>query len=174
MLDYDFEVPPDAVRAQAEALASQQLSSLMGYLQGQDPKFQRQFFEQMIDLSFPQAKARVRTELVLDEIVKALDIKVDEDEFNEELEKIKDYYQAKSIEDLKEELTEKGSLDHIREAMARQKAVKQIQEAAKITLVAELTTPVDETEEPSSEETLAEETPPAAETEADEEKDPVE
>jgi FKBP-type peptidyl-prolyl cis-trans isomerase (trigger factor) len=90
---------------------------------------------------WPQAEQKTRTDLVLDQIVLSMGLQVDDEEIDKELETILPHTKAKSVKELRNEMTDSHSLAHFESYMKRQKAVKAIVDSAKITLVDELTVP---------------------------------
>lgn len=153
--DYDFDVPESLIQAEAAAMVEQQMMPYMHMFQGQDPSMYRQMMDNMMQMSYPQAHAKARVDLVLEAIAKAENFEATEAEIDEELTKYAESQPGKTVEDLKAELETSGNIEHLKESLVRQKAVKAVVEAAKITLVDELTAP--EGEEPEAAEAASEE-----------------
>ncbi len=152
--DYEFDVPDSLIQAEAAMMAESQMMPYMQMFQGQDPAMFRQMMDNMIQMSYPQAHAKARVDLVLKEIAKSLDLKVEDSEIDEELAKYVEHQPGKTVEGVKAELEESGNIEGLKESLIRQKAVKAVVEAAKITLVDELT--VEESEAEVSETAEAE------------------
>lgn len=84
-----------------------------------------QFIEQMK----PQADKRIRTRLCLEEIVKAENITVSDDEYNAELQKMADQYKI-PVENVKKVYSEQNAEDDLKKDIAVQKAITLITDAA--------------------------------------------
>jgi len=146
--DYDFDVPESLIQAEAAAMVEQQMMPYMHMFQGQDPSMYRQMMDNMMQMSYPQAHAKARVDLILEAIAKAEGFEVGDAEIDEELTRYVETQPGKTVEELKAELETNGNIEGLKESLIRQKAVKAVVAAAKITLVDELTAPeADESEE---------------------------
>jgi hypothetical protein len=77
----------------------------------------------------------------LDAIAKDLSLDLSDEEMNEELEKMLPETEFKTVESLRADLEENDRMPVMKQMVLRQKAVKALVDAAKITIVDELTPP---------------------------------
>lgn len=142
--EYDFPIPPSVVMEEARSLTEQQI---MPYIQAFGPQGPpRDLIEQMMHAAYPQALAKVRTDLILEKIAETEGFEVSTEEMDKELESHLEYSKAANIDDLKAEYEEKGVMDMVDIMLKRRKAIDAIVEAAEITKVDELTKPEPEAE----------------------------
>ncbi len=78
----------------------------------------------------PSAERQVKTDLVLDEISKAEDIQVSEEEIDKELEKIAEQYNQEDVEKFIKDM-KKGDLNHIKSGIVRDRTIELLLDNAK-------------------------------------------
>lgn len=142
------------MRTQEEELADQmaqnlryQGMNLQDYL-----KYTNMSEEQFITSMQPQADRTIRTRLTLEAVVKAENIEVSDEEFDEELQKIADQYKA-PLDEIKKYYESDEAKKSLTEDIAVQKAV---------TFVAENAVEVEKPAEKAKDETASDEAKPEA------------
>jgi len=149
-----IEIPEAMMRTQEEELADQmaqnlryQGMNLQDYL-----KYTNMSEEQFITSMQPQADRTIRTRLTLEAVVKAENIEVSDEEFDEELQKIADQYKA-PLDEIKKYYESDEAKKSLTEDIAVQKAV---------TFVAENAVEVEKPAEKAKDETASDEAKPEA------------
>lgn len=149
-----IEIPEVMMRTQEEELADQmaqnlryQGMNLQDYL-----KYTNMSEEQFITSMQPQADRTIRTRLTLEAVVKAENIEVSDEEFDEELQKIADQYKA-PLDEIKKYYESDEAKKSLTEDIAVQKAV---------TFVAENAVEVEKPAEKAKDETASDEAKPEA------------
>jgi trigger factor len=149
-----IEIPEAMMRTQEEELADQmaqnlryQGMNLQDYL-----KYTNMSEEQFITSMQPQADRTIRTRLTLEAVVKAENIEVSDEEFDEELQKIADQYKA-PLDEIKKYYESDEAKKSLTEDIAVQKAV---------TFVAENAVEVEKPAEKAKDETASDEAEPKA------------
>ncbi|MDD6692118.1 MAG: trigger factor [Lachnospiraceae bacterium] len=149
-----IEIPEAMMRTQEEELADQmaqnlryQGMNLQDYL-----KYTNMSEEQFITSMQPQADRTIRTRLTLQAVVKAENIEVSDEEFDEELQKIADQYKA-PLDEIKKYYESDEAKKSLTEDIAVQKAV---------TFVAENAVEVEKPAEKAKDETASDEAKPEA------------
>lgn len=149
-----IEIPEAMMRTQEEELADQMAQNLR--YQGMNLqdflKYTNMSEEQFITSMQPQADRTIRTRLTLEAVVKAENIEVSDEEFDEELQKIADQYKA-PLDEIKKYYESDEAKKSLTEDIAVQKAV---------TFVAENAVEVEKPAEKAKDETASDEAKPEA------------
>ena len=149
-----IEIPEAMMRTQEEELADQMAQNLR--YQGMNLqdflKYTTMSEEQFITSMQPQADRTIRTRLTLEAVVKAENIEVSDEEFDEELQKIADQYKA-PLDEIKKYYESDEAKKSLTEDIAVQKAV---------TFVAENAVEVEKPAEKAKDETASDEAKPEA------------
>lgn len=156
----NFDIPPSLVEAEAQQMVQQQMMPYMQMLDGRDQASKRSFFESMLEYTRPQAAAKARMELALESLAEQLNIEVADEEINDELEKMKEYFsqgeEEKTVEELRKEFEERGSMEGLVTFLKRRAASEALRKEAKLTFVDELTVPESAEDSEDAEDTAAE------------------
>ena len=139
--NYDFQVPQGMVTEEANLMVQQQIMPYAQYLQGQNQRETQTLLQQMMQASMPAASQKARADIFLEALAKDQAIEVNEEELGEELEKMLSQTEFSTVEDLRADLEENGRISLFEKFIRRQKAMKALVEAARITMVDELTKP---------------------------------
>ena len=129
--DSDMEIPEAMLATQQRQMVDEfaQRIQMQGLSIDQYFQFTGSSYEQMIEQVKPQAEKRIQSRLVLEAIVKAENIEVTEEDYEEELKSMAEAYQME-VDKVKELLPEK-SVAQIKEDIAVRKAAEFAVENAK-------------------------------------------
>jgi trigger factor len=129
--DSEIELPEAMVETQQRQIVNDfaQRMQYQGLTMEQYLQYTGTTAEKMLEQVRPQAEERIKSRLVLEEVAKAENIEVSDDEVNAELQKMADQYQME-VEKVKEILGE-NQIKTLREDLAVQKAAEFIVENAK-------------------------------------------
>ena len=131
--DSEIELPEAMVETQQRQIINDfaQRMQYQGLTMEQYLQYTGTTAEKMLEQVRPQAEERIKSRLVLEEVAKAENIEVSDDEVNAELQKMADQYQME-VEKVKEILGE-SQIKTLREDLAVQKAAEFIVDNAKET-----------------------------------------
>jgi trigger factor len=129
--DSEIELPEAMVETQQRQIVNDfaQRMQYQGLTMEQYLQYTGTTAEKMLEQVRPQAEERIKSRLVLEEVAKAENIEVSDDEVNAELQKMADQYKME-VEKVKEILGE-NQIKTLREDLAVQKAAEFIVENAK-------------------------------------------
>lgn len=129
--DSDMEIPEAMLETQQKQMVDEfaQRIQMQGLSIDQYFQFTGSSYEQMIEQVKPQAEKRIQSRLVLEAVVKAENIEVTQEDYEEELKSMAEAYQME-VEKVKELLPEK-SVSQIKEDIAVRKAAEFVVENAK-------------------------------------------
>ncbi len=137
--DYDFEAPGDLVLSEARAITEQVMAPYMEMLRQQGQASQRKLFEQMVQAHYPQALAKVRSNLLMDAIAKAEGFVPAEEDIAKELEAFLPYAEEENVNDLRDKMEKDGSIGFVLDLIKRRLSMDAVVDAAKLTKVEKLT-----------------------------------
>ena len=129
--DSEIELPEAMVETQQRQIVNEfaQRMQYQGLTMEQYLQYTGTTAEKMLEQVRPQAEERIKSRLVLEEVAKAENIEVSDDDVNAELQKMADQYQME-VEKVKEILGE-SQIKTLREDLAVSKAAEFIVENAK-------------------------------------------
>ncbi|HEY2846993.1 MAG TPA: trigger factor [Pyrinomonadaceae bacterium] len=127
-----FEVPNALIENQTRRLLSDFARDMQQ--RGVDlEKVEKQFIEMAYHNMRQQGERDVKAAILLDEIAKKENVSIGEDELNEELQRMADYYRA-SVDEIRKSLeTQGGGLDNISGNLKTRKTIEAVVAKAKVT-----------------------------------------
>ncbi|MBV9240570.1 MAG: trigger factor [Acidobacteria bacterium] len=126
-----FEVPNALIENQTRRLLNDFARDMQQ--RGVDlEKVEKQFIEMAYHNMRQQGERDVKAAMLLDEIAKRENVAVSDEDLNDELQKMADYYQA-SVDDIRKSLETQGGLDNISGNLKTRKTIEAVVAKAKVT-----------------------------------------
>ncbi len=139
MAAYSFQAPLALVNHEAQQIVETQMMPYLQAFGGQSSASQNSFIQSMYEYVRPRATEKVRANMVLDKIAATLDLAITDEEINAELLDYLPYAKGVStVEELRAKMDAEQRLEVLIGFLKRRQAMIALREAAKLTLVDEL------------------------------------